>query len=176
MARLMPRRPVPDLQVQTAAGAWTLADQAAERFTMVVFYRGLHCPVCRGYIGELNRLVGDFEQRGVVPIAVSSDSAERAARARDDWELDRLVLGWGLSRGQADAWGLYRSAGRGKSSIGVEEPAEFSEPGLFLVRPDGTLYWGSVSTMPFARPHFREILKAVDFAVENDYPARGELA
>jgi hypothetical protein len=43
-----------------------------------------------------------------------------------------------------------------------------------LVRPDGTLYWGNVSTMPFARPHFDEIISAIDFAVKNDYPARGE--
>jgi hypothetical protein len=42
------------------------------------------------------------------------------------------------------------------------------------VRPDGTLYWGSVSTMPFARPHFTEILTSIDFAIKNDYPARGE--
>jgi hypothetical protein len=28
--------------------------------------------------------------------------------------------------------------------------------------------------MPFARPHFDELLAAIDFAVANDYPARGE--
>jgi len=63
----------------------------------------------------------------------------------------------------------------GKTSIGIEEPAQFSEPGLFLVKPDGTLYWANVSTMPFARPHFTEILQAIDFAVKNNYSARGEL-
>jgi hypothetical protein len=30
--------------------------------------------------------------------------------------------------------------------------------------------------MPFARPHFREIIGALKFAMENDYPARGELS
>jgi hypothetical protein len=28
--------------------------------------------------------------------------------------------------------------------------------------------------MPFARPHFAELLGALDFAIANDYPARGE--
>jgi len=28
--------------------------------------------------------------------------------------------------------------------------------------------------MPFARPHFAEILSALDFVVKNNYPARGE--
>jgi hypothetical protein len=44
----------------------------------------------------------------------------------------------------ARLWGLYVSAGHG------EEPAFFNEPGVFLVRPDGTLYYGSTQTMPFA--------------------------
>ncbi len=56
----------------------------------------------------------------------------------------------------------------------MEEPALFSEPGVFLVRADGTLYYGAVQTMPFARPHFDELMAAVDFAVAKDYPARGE--
>jgi len=28
--------------------------------------------------------------------------------------------------------------------------------------------------MPFARPHFDELLAAVDVAIARDYPARGE--
>jgi hypothetical protein len=32
----------------------------------------------------------------------------------------------------------------------------------------------SVQTMPFVRPHFSELLAAVDFAIEKNYPARGE--
>ena len=89
--------------------------------------------------------------------------------------MKNINLGYGVSAEQAQAWGLHRSAGRGKTSIGIEEPAEFSEPGLFLVRPDNTLYWAQVSTMPFARPHFREVLGALGFVLANDYPARGEL-
>ena len=74
----------------------------------------------------------------------------------------------------ARQWGLYVSTSRGKTSIGIEEPALFSEPAVYLVRPDGTLYYGAVQTMPFARPHFDELIGALDFAIKNDYPARGE--
>ena len=69
---------------------------------------------------------------------------------------------------------MYTSAGRGQTSIGIEEPAVFSEPAVYLIRPDGSLYYGAVQTMPFARPHFDELLSAIDFAVAKDYPARGE--
>jgi hypothetical protein len=43
------------------------------------------------------------------------------------------------------------------------------------VRTDGTLYFASVQTMPFARPNFSEVLQALDFVLNNDYPARGEV-
>jgi hypothetical protein len=38
-----------------------------------------------------------------------------------------------------------------------------------------TLYAASVQTMPFARPHFSEVLAAVKFVTKNNYPARGEV-
>jgi hypothetical protein len=82
--------------------------------------------------------------------------------------------GYELSLQSARQWGLYISASRGQTSIGIEEPELFSEPGVFIVRPDGTLYYGSTQTMPFARPQFQDLLGAIDFAVAKDYPARGE--
>ena len=175
MTVLKPRQPVPELNLSTLQGTWSLSEQDPENFTMVVFYRGLHCPICSKYLAELNKLVDDFSEVGVSTLAVSSDGEERAQQAREDWGLDNVNLGYGLSVDQSRDWGLHRSAGRGKTSIGIEEPAEFAEPGLYLVRPDNSLYWGQVSTMPFARPHFREILGALNFALANDYPARGEL-
>ena len=172
---LIPRKPVPPLEVDTLSGTrWTLASRQPQRFTMVVFYRGLHCPVCRTYIGELDKLQDDFGKRGVNVIALSSDTRERAEETRSKWGLKSVDLGYGLTIESARRWGLFVSTSRGVTSSGVEEPAEFNEPGLFLVRPDGTLYWSNVASMPFARPHFNEILQAIDFVIAKDYPARGE--
>jgi peroxiredoxin len=172
---LLPRKPVPVLEVDTVGGGhWSLAAQNPQNFTMVVFYRGLHCPVCRKYTGELNGMIGDFEKRGVSTVIASTDSKERAADAKEKWGLPNLTVGYGVPIDTARKWGLYISTSRGMTSAGVEEPPLFAEPGLFLVKPDGTLYWGSVSTMPFARPHFNEIAQAIDFALSKNYPARGE--
>ncbi len=174
-ARLMPRQPVPALAVDTLSGQrWTLAPGSAERFSLVVFYRGYHCPICKTYLKELDGLVEEFAKRGTTVFALSSDSAERAAMAKTEWGLANLDLGYGLPLEIARGWGLYVSTSRGKTSAGVEEPTLFSEPGVFLVRPDLTLYWAAIQTMPFARPHFREILAGLDFAIAKDYPARGE--
>ena len=172
---LVPRRLVPALDLASLGGTrFRLSDERPEHFTMVVFYRGLHCPICRRYLTELDGMVDEFGKRGVGVIVASSDTRERAEEAKTGWGLQHLNIGYGLSIDDARRWGLFISTSRGKTSAGIEEPTLFSEPGLFLVRPDGTLYWSSVSTMPFARPHFNEILQSLDFAIKNDYPARGE--
>ena len=173
---LRPRQPVPDLDVPTVGGgSWKLGDEPPENFTMIVFYRGLHCPICSRYLADLAAKVDDFAERGVDVIAVSTDDRERAERTAEEWTVDGLRIGYGLSLDEARDWGLFISTSRGTTSSGIVEPDHFAEPATYLVRPDGTLYFGSVQTMPFARPSFREILGAVDFVLANDYPARGEV-
>ncbi|UUZ64086.1 AhpC/TSA family protein [Polaromonas sp. P1-6] len=172
---LMPRYPVPALNVPlTTEGRFVLGATPGEHFDLVVFYRGLHCPICAKYLMELERLAPEFATRGVQVVAVSGDDQERARQMADKVKASAVKFGYGLSLKSAREWGLYISASRGKTSIGIEEPALFSEPGVFMVRPDGTLYYGAVQTMPFARPPFQDLLGAVDFAIAKDYPARGE--
>jgi peroxiredoxin len=173
---LIPRQPVPALAVPLVGGSrFDIEKERPEHFTFVVFYRGLHCPICRTQLGELETKLPEFTKRGVGVVALSSDVAERAGRAKQEWKLPNLRLGYGLDLAVARAWGLYISTGRGMTSAGVEEPSLFSEPGLYLVRPDRTLYFASVQTMPFARPHFTDILAALDFVIAKNYPARGEV-
>lgn len=172
---LVPRKPVPALNVATLAhGNFDLQSETPENFSLIVFFRGLHCPICAKYLLELGRLQPEFEKRGVRVIAISSDEETRAQEMAKKVNSPDLPFGYGLALSDARAWGLYISTSRGTTSIGIEEPALFSEPGVFLVRPDGTLYYGAVQTMPFARPHFDELLAAIDFAIDKNYPARGE--
>jgi len=176
MTRLMPRQKVPELAVETLDGdGFDLNHASPERYTMIAFYRGLHCAVCNVYIRELDRLLPEFEKRGIQSIAVSSDTKERAEETWAKWRLEKLKVGYGLDIEKAREWSLYISSSRGKATNGIEEPPVFSEPGLFVIRPDKTLYWGTTSTMPFARPHFDEMLQAFDMTEKINYPARGEL-
>lgn len=172
---LVPRQPVPALNVAlTNGGRFVLGAEPGKLFDLVVFYRGLHCPICAKYLLELERLAPDFAQRGVQVVAISGDTEERAKEMADKVKASGVKFGYGLSLASARQWGLYISTSRGKTSIGIEEPSLFSEPGVFIVRPDGTLYYGAVQTMPFARPAFQDLVGAIDFAVAKDYPARGE--
>ncbi len=172
---LMPRQKTPDLTLPLlGGGTFDLSSDGADLGTIVCFYRGLHCPICATYLKELERLTPEFAKRGVKTLAVSTDGEERTVQMAEKIGAETLRFAYDLSLAKAREWGLYISTSRGKTSIGIEEPALFSEPGLFLVNSDQTLYYMSIQTMPFVRPHFSELLAAVDFAIDKNYPARGE--
>ncbi len=174
---LMPRQKTPDLTVPLVGGGqFDLSTDGSERGTVICFYRGLHCPICANYLNELEKKTPEFAERGVSTIAISSDGEERAAQMAKNINATNLRFGYDLPLSKAKEWGLYISTSRGKTSIGIVEPDLFSEPGLFMVTPEQTLYYGSVQTMPFVRPHFSELVGALDFAIEKNYPARGEYA
>ncbi len=67
------------------------------------------------------------------------------------------------------AWGLFVSKG-----IKDPEPDLFGEPGVFLIRPDATVYMAVVNSIPAARPPIADVLGAARFFTQSSYPARGE--
>ena len=173
---ILPRSEVPKLRAPlVGGGTFDLMEDAGDRFTMVVFYRGLHCPKCKDQLQDLRKLRDDFAARGTAIVAVSMDDEERAGRTVSEWDLDGLKLGYGIAAEQARSWGLFLSSGRGVTSAGVEEAKVFNEPGLFLVNADGSLYASWVQTVPFARPPADQLLSMVGFVQEKDYPERGVL-
>ena len=173
---ILPRSEVPKLRVALAGGGtFDLMEDGGERFTMLIFYRGLHCPKCRDQLQDLLRLQDEFRAKGTAIVALSMDGAERAERTVDEWEIDGLHLGYGVTAAQAQAWGLFLSSGRGATSAGMEERQVFNEPGLFLVNADGSLYASWVQTVPFARPPADQLLSMVGFVQDKGYPERGVL-
>ncbi|NVO32790.1 peroxiredoxin-like family protein [Hymenobacter lapidiphilus] len=167
---IKPTTQVPSLKVDLiGGGSFSLADAKPEYMTMLVFYRGHHCPVCRKNLQQLQTKLADFEALGIKAVAISTNTLELAEQTKQDWKIADVPLGYGLSTEKAREWGLYISKG-----ISDSEPAEFSEPGLFLVLPDGTLYAASIQTMPFTRPDFEDLLGGLRFVKDKNYPARGE--
>ncbi|MBT3305885.1 MAG: hypothetical protein HN377_05315 [Alphaproteobacteria bacterium] len=75
-----------------------------------------------------------------------------------------------MSEDTARQWGLFIS-----KAIRDTEPTNFSEPGLFLVRPDGTLFSAVLHTTPFHRHHFADVMEAIDMIRARDYPPRGDV-
>ncbi|MGJ8683690.1 MAG: peroxiredoxin-like family protein [Nonlabens sp.] len=167
---MKPTEQTPDLELNLINGTnWSLKKQDTEKYTLVVFYRGYHCPVCKKQLSSLTDHLEELTDRGIHVIAVSMDTEERATKSSEEWETSNLPIGYALSEKQAKQWGLYLSKG-----VSDKEPELFSEPGMFLVKEDGTLYFSSVQTMPFTRPNIEEVIKAIDFIENKNYPARGE--
>ena len=107
-ATLFPRQPVPSLEVPlVGGGTWKLADQSPEHFTLIVFYRGLHCPICSNYLRDLDRKLADFNATGVEVIAISSDGKERAEQTPIEWKVENVSFGYNLDLDKAREWGLY---------------------------------------------------------------------
>ncbi len=168
---IRPRASAPALRVdQLNGGYFDVRTVHPRAFTFLVFYRGVHCGFCRRYLQDLEANMDEFTKRGVEVLALSCDTKERAQRSRDEWGIKKLPLAYGLSLESARNWGLFISTG-----IKDDQPDLFSEPGLFLIQPDGTLYAAYIQTLPFARPRIADILHAIDFVTERGKPARGEV-
>ena len=166
---LKPREKTPDLNINLVNDTeWTLDKQDPKAFTMLIVYRGIHCPVCKNYLEALQTKLSKFDDLGVNVIAISSDTEKTAKKTYDDWDIGDIPIGFEFSIEDARKWGLFISKGI------KEEPETFIEPGLFLIRPNQELYAASIQTMPFARPDFDDLMKAIKFVVAKDYPARGE--
>ncbi len=170
--RPLPGQPAPALDLDLIIDAeWKLSEQSPDAFTMIVFYRGLHCPICKAYLQGLRELYDDFLSKGVEVINVSMDTKEKAKQAHKEWELDPIPMGHGLAEEQARTWGLYLSEGTSE-----KEPKVFAEPGLFMVKPDGTLYFAEMASTPIVRPDLQMLLSKIDFIVDKKYPPRGTKA
>lgn len=164
----MPGSAAPELSLPLlGGGTFTLSEQNPAALTMLAFYRGYHCPLCRSYLGKLNVMSGAFAALGAELVAVSMDTEDRAQKAKEDWALDALRIGYGLTEEKAREWGLYIS-----TSIKEVEAEVFAEPGTFWILPDGTLYLVDISNMPFARPDL-DLLIARIKAPGAGYPPRG---
>ena len=143
-----PGAPAPPLELPLAGGGmFRLADAAPRLFTMLVFNRGLHCPVCRAQLSELDRRFDELAEKGIDVVSISGESEQRASQMRDEWKIDKVPLAYGLSEAQMREWGLFVSRG-----ITADEPAVFNEPALFLISPDGSVYYESILSIPAEAP------------------------
>ncbi len=168
---LQPSKPVPALAIDTLEhGRFDLGRDHGTNGTLLVFYRGLHCPICIRQMTEIDAALDQFTELGVEVLMLSADDRGAAQQTADKAGVSRLRIGHGLTlKAARDDWGLYLSSRRD----GSREPELFHEPGHFYVAPDGTLFAGWTQTSPFGRPALKDFRQAITFRLEKDYPPRG---
>ena len=170
--RVIPGDTMPAIDARLAnGGRWALANEKPNKLALLAFYRGIFCPVCRVWLGDLDRLLPEFYKRGVSVIALSCDKKDAAERAVKEWGLQRLRVGFNLAPDDARQAGLYISEGRGVNPVSNEkEPMLFTEPAVLLVRPEGEMYAAWIQSTPYARPHLSDVLAATDKFVQANLP------
>ena len=53
---IKPREKTLELEIDLVNNTkWKLSEQSPENFTMIIFYRGKHCPVCKSQLEELQK-------------------------------------------------------------------------------------------------------------------------
>lgn len=137
------------------------------RWTMLVVYRGRHCPRCKRYLNKLNDMLSSWTDVMDV-FVISADTKEKALADREEfgWNFE---LGYGLTVDRMRELGLYISEPLSEA----ETTDLFSEPGTFAIRPDGSLMLVDISNGPAARPDLDELLDGMKFNINNDRPVRG---
>lgn len=152
-----------DLGVPTGGHDWT----------MVVVYRGRHCPLCTRYLGELEQFRPRLAELGIDLVAVSGDSKEQLAEHTERLNVS-FPLFYGLSIEQMKSLGAYISHPRSEK----ETDHPFAEPALFVVNGDRRVQVVDLSNNPFVRPQLDKLVSGLAWIRNpaNDYPIRGTYA
>ena len=163
-------QPAPALDLPLAGGGrFKLGEPPPKAFTLIAFYRGLHCQRCKANLGEMETLLPKFDQLGVDVVAISSDHQARAEQSKAEWHLPVMKVGYGLDVEEGRKWGLYISRGKRE-----DEPAIFIEPALFLVDRQGQLIFAVINSITRMRPYPEDILATIERVMENPDLARGD--
>ncbi len=139
-----------------------------DNWTLLVVYRGKHCPRCKKYLNILDGMRADWAAAGFDIAVVSADTEEKAQADLDafGWQFD---LAYDLSETQMETLGLYVTEPLSPN----ETDRRFAEPGTFVIRPDGSILLIAISNGPSARPELAELLDGMIFTKTNDRPPRG---
>ncbi|MEX0332697.1 MAG: peroxiredoxin-like family protein [Puniceicoccaceae bacterium] len=153
-------------------GSLTLGERLEGAPWQLIFvYRGLHCPLCKRYLGKLEKLRERFREAGAEIVAVSGDPEERAGAMVQETGVS-FPVGHSLDIGQMEELGLYISHPRSEQ----ETDRPFAEPAMFALNEENRLHLIDISNTPFNRSDLEELVETVEWIRENNYPIRGTYA
>ena len=160
-------KPVPEMTFAKVGGGNVTVGGLRDRWSLLVVYRGKHCPRCKKYLNKFNAMLAEWDAiMDVVVVSADTEDKANADVAEFGWSFD---LGYGLTEAQMHALGLYVSDPLSEA----ETTTRFAEPGTFAIRPNGELMLVDISNGPAARPDLEELLDGMRFNIINDRPVRG---
>nr|BAH89760.1 hypothetical protein [uncultured bacterium]BAH89947.1 hypothetical protein [uncultured bacterium]BAH90345.1 hypothetical protein [uncultured bacterium] len=164
-----PGTKAPALGFDTVAhGVYEIGAEAPPGGTYLFFARGRHCKWTRMAIKDLDDRIGDFALRAIRVAAVTSLDREAAAQLKDELQIIRLPIGYGLDvlRTAAD-WGLYVT----HQSTEPDAPHLHWEPGQFWVTSDGMVGLAASQSGPNLWADNTNAIRAIENT--GKFPERG---
>jgi peroxiredoxin len=160
----------PKLAVALVGGGNAEIGGARDGYQLAIVYRGKHCPICQGYLNQLNEMQDAFRDANTELLVISADPPEKAQANAEEhgWTFP---LACDLSQEQMRALGLYISEPR--SDAETDRP--FAEPAAFLTNPEGELQVVDISNAPWVRADLNALLRATQRIQETGYPIRGTM-
>lgn len=102
---------LPQITLAKVGGGEVTLGGKRDGWQAIFVYRGLHCPICKTYLGKLEAKLGEFAELGAEVVAVSGDPKEKADAFAEEVGLS-MPVGYDLSVEQMRQLGLYISAPR----------------------------------------------------------------
>lgn len=168
MEGIKPADKFPEIDFNLVGGGTRKVQDWAGKWVVLIVYRGNHCPRCKSYVAKLHTLAPAYAERGVELLLASADPENIAQRTIDEngWTLS---VAHGLTEEQSRQLSLYIT----DHEEGYELTGRYTEPGLFLVNPDGKIQSMERSNSPSIRPDLEVVLDGIVGTQERNLPIRG---
>ncbi len=160
---------LPEIDLPKVGGGTVRLGGSHDTWQAIFVYRGLHCPICKTYLGKLEQKLSEFAELGAEVVAVSGDPREKADAFVDEVGLT-MPVAYDMSVDQMKSLGLYVSTPR--SDTETDRP--FPEPGLFVTTPEGNQQIVEIANAPFVRPDLDLVVRGLAKGKEG-YPVRGTM-
>ena len=70
--KIVPGELTPSLSLNTIVdNQWSLEDNLNKTKTMIVFYRGLHCPICSDFLKTIDNQLSDYKKSPNEPFSLA---------------------------------------------------------------------------------------------------------
>jgi peroxiredoxin len=147
---LAPGTAAPDFSLRSTPDQWVSLSDFRGQPVVLAFYPADWSPVCGDQMALYNEVLKDFQLLGAELLGISVDGAWcHAAFARDRKLHFPLLADFEPKGDVARKYGVYR------------DKDGFSERALFVVDPDGLIYWSYVSPIG-VNPGAAGILSALE--------------
>ena len=102
---------IPDIYFSLINGISIRLSEETSNWTLLIVYRGLHCPICKDYAAKFENKLSKLEDINTQLIFISSDPKDKATKFAEELNL-KSKIGYGLTIDQMRKLGLYLSEPR----------------------------------------------------------------